>query len=164
MQFDAPIVAPSESVRPEWIDHNGHLNMAYYNVFFDHGIDHLFEQIGCGPAYVKNRGMGTFTVAAQVRYLRELKVHSSVSVATRLLEHDDKRLRFFQELHHEDGWLSATSEVLILHIDMSGPKATPFPPDILERIIALHAAHAGLPVPEAAGQGITLKPRPKDAP
>ena len=28
----------------------------------------------------------------------------------------------FQELYHEDGWISATGEGLTLHVDLTGPK------------------------------------------
>ena len=33
--LQAPLVCPREVVREDWIDYNGHLNMAYYNVIFD---------------------------------------------------------------------------------------------------------------------------------
>lgn len=158
MHFDAPLTAPAEAVRPEWIDYNGHLNMAYYNVLFDHAVDHAFQLLGCGPDYVKERGMSFFTVEAHVCYLRELKAGDITRVQLQLLGHDAKRVRLYQELFHEDGWLSATSESLLLHIDMSGPKAAPFPPDILAAVEALAAAQAALPAPERAGRSISLAP------
>ena len=33
------IICPEEIVKDEWIDYNGHLNMAFYNVLFDKGVD-----------------------------------------------------------------------------------------------------------------------------
>ena len=33
--FFAPFVSSVMRVEPQWIDYNGHLNMAYYNVLFD---------------------------------------------------------------------------------------------------------------------------------
>ena len=36
-----PSMCPAETVIPDWIDYNGHLNMAYYNVIFDHAVDHV---------------------------------------------------------------------------------------------------------------------------
>ena len=32
--FFAPFVSSRMKVEPAWIDYNGHLNMAYYNVLF----------------------------------------------------------------------------------------------------------------------------------
>ena len=54
-----------------------------------------------------------------------------------LLGADDKRMHTFEELRHAtEGWLSATSENMTLHIDMAARKVAPFPPDIAERLRA----------------------------
>ena len=78
-----------------------------------------------------------------VCYVRELHLGDRVTVTFQLLDHDDKRLRAYQEIRHVDGWLAATSESLSLHVDMSGPKVAPFPPDVMARVEAMRAAHAG---------------------
>ncbi|HWP26351.1 MAG TPA: thioesterase family protein, partial [Xanthobacteraceae bacterium] len=57
----APFVSSVMRVEPAWIDYNGHLNMAYYNVLFDRAVDELFELIGCGADYVKQRRLSFFT-------------------------------------------------------------------------------------------------------
>ena len=36
--FFAPFVSSIMTVEPAWIDYNGHLNMAYYNVLFDRAV------------------------------------------------------------------------------------------------------------------------------
>ena len=36
---DAPFRSSVTLVRPEWIDYNGHMNMAYYGVLFDEAAD-----------------------------------------------------------------------------------------------------------------------------
>ena len=69
--FFAPFVSSVMTVEPAWIDYNGHLNMAYYNVLFDRAVDEVFELLGCGAEYVK-KGFSTFTAEVHVRYLREL--------------------------------------------------------------------------------------------
>ena len=51
--FFAPFVSSIMRVQPQWIDYNGHLNMAYYNVLFDRAVDEVFELLGCGVDYVK---------------------------------------------------------------------------------------------------------------
>ena len=40
-------------IEPQWIDYNGHLNMAYYNVMFDRAIDEFWLELGIGPVYKK---------------------------------------------------------------------------------------------------------------
>jgi acyl-CoA thioester hydrolase len=157
MLFDNPFFAPPEEVRQEWIDFNGHLNMAYYNVLFDHAVDHLFAKLGCGPEYGEQRKLSFFTAEAHVRYVRELHAGDMTRCSLQLVNHDGKRLHLYQELFHTDGWLSATSETLLLHIDMSVRKVATIPDDIREKIDALAAAHQSLPQPATIGRGIALK-------
>ena len=44
--FFAPFVSSLMRVEPGWIDYNGHLNMAYYNVMMDRAIDEMWLQLG----------------------------------------------------------------------------------------------------------------------
>src|SRR6202521_2436362 len=71
--FFAPFVSSVMRVEDHWIDYNGHLNMAYYNVLSDRAVDEAYELIGIGPAYAKRRRGSTFSAEVHVRYLRELK-------------------------------------------------------------------------------------------
>ena len=74
-----------------------------------------------------------------------------------LLDFDAKRMHYFEELFHADeGWLSATSENMVLHVDMTAKKTAPFPDFIAARLAKMKAAHAQLPVPEGAGRRIAM--------
>lgn len=159
MEKAAPFVSQVLSVEKEWIDYNGHMNMAYYNVLFDRCADEAFEIMGMGPAYAGKRRLTVYTAEIHVCYVRELHLGDRVTCTFQLLDHDEKRLRFYQELHHSDGWLSATAETLTLHIDMAGPRVAPFPPDIREKVEQMAASHAGLPMPERAGRSIAIARR-----
>jgi len=155
--FFAPFVSSVMRVEPGWIDYNGHLNMAYYNVLFDRAVDEIYELIGCGAAYVETSGHSCFTAEAHVRYLRELHAGDAVRVTFQLLDYDLKRLHYFEQLFHaEEGWLSATSENMALHVDMAAQKTVPFPDFIAANLAHLKAAHAGLPVPEGAGRRVAM--------
>lgn len=158
--FFAPFVSSTMRVEPAWIDYNGHLNMAYYNLLIDRAVDEAFELVGLGPDYVKHRNASYFTAEAHVRYLRELTAGVQVRSTILLLNYDAKRIHFFAELHHaNEGWVSATSEQLALHVDMRTRRVTPWPDDVLERLAAMKAAHAAVPAPEAVGRPIGM-PRP----
>lgn len=157
--MNAPFVSSPMTVDPAWIDYNGHMNMAYYNVLFDRCADEAFDALGMGPAYTRDRKLSAFTAEIHVRYMRELHAESSVIVSLRHLTHDAKRLHAYQEIRHADGWLSATAEVLWLHVDMSGPRVAPFPPDVLAMIEAMAAAHATLPPPIGLGKPIGISAR-----
>src|SRR4051794_16454311 len=131
----APFLASVMQVEPQWIDYNGHLNMAYYNVLFDRAIDELWLELGIGPAHMEQRRGSTFSAECHVRYLREIHRDDPVQIAVLLLAADEKRLHTFEELRHAtEGWLSATSENIHLHVDISARKTAPFPPDIQGRI------------------------------
>jgi acyl-CoA thioester hydrolase len=147
-------------IEPQWIDYNGHLNMAYYNVMFDRAIDELWLQLGIGPVYMKARHGSTFTAECHVRYLREIHLGDPVQVSILLVDADEKRLHTFEELRHAgEGWLSATSENMSIHIDMNERRTAPFPPDIRARIDAVVKAHAAVPRPEGIGRKIAMPSR-----
>jgi len=143
------------TVKPEWIDFNGHLNMAYYNVLFDLCADEIYNDLGFGPDYQKT-GRTTYTAEFHLCYVRELHVNDPVTVTLQLLDFDEKRFHTYQEIWHEDGWLAATGEAMALHVDQSGPRVAPMPPEILARMKALHASHQSLPRPERAGRSIGI--------
>jgi acyl-CoA thioester hydrolase len=155
--FFAPFVSSVMRVEPAWIDYNGHLNMAYYNVLFDRAVDEVFELLGCGADYVKKRQLSFFTAEVHIRYLRELRAGDPVRVTFQLLNFDNKRLHCFEQLFHaEEGWVSATSENMSLHVDLAAKKTAPFPPEVARRLTQMKKAHAMLPRPEAAGRSIAM--------
>ena len=155
--FFAPFVSSLMRVEADWIDYNGHLNMAYYNVLFDRAVDEAFELIGCGLDYVKTRRHSCYTAEVHVRYLRELHAGDPVRVTFQLLDYDAKRMHYFEQLFHSsDGWVSATSENMSLHVDMVAGKTAPFPDDVARGLARMQAAHANLPRPEAAGRRIAM--------
>jgi acyl-CoA thioester hydrolase len=80
-----------------------------------------------------------------------------VRVTFQLLDFDNKRLHYFEQLFHaEEGWVSATSENMSLHVDMGAKKTTAFPAEIARCLAKMKAAHAMLPLPEAAGRRIAM--------
>jgi acyl-CoA thioester hydrolase len=131
--------------------------MAYYNVMFDRAIDEMWLQLGMGPGYVKERQGSSFTAECHVRYLREIHLGDPVQVSILLVGADEKRLHTFEQLRHaSEGWLSATSENMTIHIDMSARRTAPFPPDIAARIAAVAKAHAAVRRPDGIGRKIAM--------
>jgi acyl-CoA thioester hydrolase len=156
----APYLASVMQIEPQWIDYNGHLNMAYYNVMFDRAIDELWLNLGIGPGYMRERHGSTFTAECHVRYLREIHLGEPVQVSILLVAADEKRLHTFEELRHAtEGWLSATSENMTIHIDMTTRKTAPFPPDIRARIEAVAKAHSTAAHPDGIGRKISMPSR-----
>jgi acyl-CoA thioester hydrolase len=153
----APFVSSIMRIEPPWIDYNGHLNVAYYNVLFDRAVDEVYELIGLGPAYLERHKHSTMVVEAHVRYLRELKLDDPVRVTVRLLDYDAKRMHLFEELKHATaGWVSATSENMTLSVDMTTKKVAPFHDSVLRLLARMKAAHAVLPRPDGAGRSVGM--------
>ena len=100
MGYPAPFVGRLLKVEDQWVDYNGHFNMAYYNVLFDRAVDEAFELLGCGLDYVRTRKHSCFTAEVHVRYLRELPAGDPVRVTFQLLDFDSKRLHYFEQLFH----------------------------------------------------------------
>jgi acyl-CoA thioester hydrolase len=157
MAYPAPFVSSVRQIEPQWIDYNGHFNMAYYNVLFDQAGDETFDAIGLGAAYVKKTNCSFFTLVAHVTYLRELHQGDTVRIETQFLDYDSKRIHYFEQMRHAtDGWIAGTSELIVIHVDMNIRKSAPFPPDVLANIKTMHAAHASLPIPAQVGHKIGI--------
>jgi acyl-CoA thioester hydrolase len=157
MVFDAPFRSKLHKVENQWIDYNGHFNMAYYNVLFDRAGDEVFELLGLGPDYVKSAHCSFFTLEAHVTYLRELHAGDEIYMTTQFLDFDSKRVHYAQQMHHgTENWLSCITENMVMHVDMQAKKSAPFPADIIEKIAAARKAHMGIPVPPQVGHRIGI--------
>ncbi len=76
----------------------------------------------------RTRKHSCFTAEVHVRYLRELHAGDPVRVTFQLLDYDAKRMHYFEQLFHaSEGWMSATSENMSLHVDMAAKKTAPVP-------------------------------------
>jgi hypothetical protein len=51
METRAPLLPHNDTVRSEWIDFNGHMNVAYYVLAFDRATDRLLKHLGLGEEY-----------------------------------------------------------------------------------------------------------------
>jgi len=156
--FFAPFVSAAMRVEPQWIDYNGHLNVAYYVLLFDRAVDECYALLGIGEEYARARNATLFVAEAHIGYRREIKPTDSVRVTLQLLDFDDKRLHYCMEMRHaHEGWLAATCESLSLHVDMGSRRVSAFPDDILGNLALMKAAHSRLARPEYAGRRIAMR-------
>jgi len=160
MSVPAPFDRYRGEVLPEWIDYNGHMNLAYYTVLFDGATDALFDELGLGLDYRQTRKLGTFVAETHNLYERELLVGARVRVATQILGLDQKRLHLGHAMYALDGGhRAATQELMFLHVDLVERRVSPFPDDLYRRIAEAAAAHADLPRPCWIGRRIALPQR-----
>ena len=155
-----PVIEYQDTVRPEWIDSNGHMNLAYYVVVFDLATDALYRRLDIGDAYRKRSGNSCFTAETHTLYEREVHLGDTLLVRTWLLGADTKRLHYLHEMFQVDsGERSAVQELMALHIDMGIRRVAAFPP---EQYAALQQAvrdYAPATPPTGAGRRIALPKR-----
>jgi acyl-CoA thioester hydrolase len=157
MGFPTPFDRYKGEVLPEWIDANGHMNLAYYIVLFDYATDMLFDEIGIGSWYKDTTNHGTFVVETHNLYERELLVGEKVRIATQILGSDSKRLHLAHEMFSlEGGQRAATQELMYLHIDLTARRVVPWLPEARGRVDAAARAHARFARPDWAGRRIAM--------
>ena len=155
----APLSLYNDVVHPEWIDYNKHMNEGYYAVAFCNATDHFLDYIGIGADYHRRTQCTIYTVETHINYLRELKEAAPLRFTTQLLGFDAKRVHVFHHLYHaEEGFLAATFEAMMLHVDQRVVRTAPMPKEVLAELEEIYEAHHSiLPLPKQAGRRIGLK-------
>jgi acyl-CoA thioester hydrolase len=144
-----------ERVRAEWIDYNGHMNVAWYVAAFDMAGESFLEQVGLGPTYRREADASVFSVESHVTYQREVHEGDILEFRTKLIGFDAKRVHYIQSMYRlADGALSATAEWVVLHVDMKTRRTAPIPDAIQAGLSDLQHRQRDLPVPAEAGKAI----------
>jgi carnitine 3-dehydrogenase len=158
----APIAAPlclhTPSVRPEWVDYNGHMSESCYLLVFGDNSDAYFRMIGIDESYRDQGGHSFYTVETHIHNIREVAEGEPLRLTLQLVDADDKRMHIFHSMHHGTGGdLLATAEQMLVHVDMAQGRSAPMPADLLTRVQAVAAAHANLPVPPQVGKPMGIR-------
>lgn len=158
----APLRLHRTVVLPEWLDYNGHMNIAYYVLTFDHATDALVDYLGMDQAYREQRRCSTFVVETHVNFQRELLAGAPIYITTQLLGFDSKRIHYFHRmLHSDEEFLAATTELILIHVDLNQRRSAPMPLAVLDRLGALMTQHLQLPRPPQAGRVIGVRSKPR---
>ena len=158
MAIDAPYRGATAVVLPEWIDYNGHMNVAFYLYAFDQATETFCRELGCDAAYVQGRRGMVFTLETHLTYDREVKLGDPLRITTQILDWDAKRVHFFHCMYHaEDGFLASTNDQIMLNVGFESRRSEPWPDDVRARIEDIGDAHKKLPWPEKAGRRVMLK-------
>lgn len=139
-------------VLDEWIDVNDHMNVAYYVLAFDRGVDDLWATFGITDEYIATKRCSTFAVESHVTWQRELLRGAPYIVTSVLLAYDAKRIHQFMRMYHaEVGFLAATAEWMNLHVDLEQRRVTPWPAPVLANIRAFGESQGAATQPPEAG-------------
>ena len=147
----------SQTVLPEWIDHNGHMNVAYYVLAFDLATDEFYEGLNIGLTH-QETGYSVFTLGMNVDYMQELFEGDPIRVETQLVDWDHKRVHYIHLMYHaEKGYLAATNECLGMHVGYESRKSEPFPQAVQARLDEVLKVHQLLERPSQVGRKLGIR-------
>jgi acyl-CoA thioester hydrolase len=160
--FDAVLIRTrTRRVPADWIDYNGHMNVAYYTMAFDQALDEVLEPLGIGETLVREHRMGPMALQTQVHYLGELLEEAAFACDFLLLDADPKRIHMFLTMiNMETGAPAATYENLSMNVDLEARRSAPYPDWAQRRIERLRAAHSGLTRPVQVGNPLGIRRKP----
>ena len=155
----SPYRTKNQTVLRDWIDYNGHMNVAYYTLAFDKALDFFFEDVlDIGPSFVEKHKEGPFALKASYNYFSELLEGESFFVDISILEFDAKRVHVFGEMKKDRSLeLSAVFETVLMNMDLSARKVKPYPDRVLELFKLFKLSLTQDKIPMEIGKKITLK-------
>jgi acyl-CoA thioester hydrolase len=160
---DLPVPAPlrlhGTTVPPAWVDYNGHMSESCYLLAFGDNADVFFRFLGIDEDY-RAGGHSLYTVETRLHHHREAGEGDPLTMTLRLLDHDDKRVHVFHEMHHgASGELLASAEQMLVHVDMAAQRSSPLPEELQHRLAVILDSHRTLPVPTAVGRPMGIRRR-----
>lgn len=155
----SPLALYSATVLPEWVDYNGHMTEAAYLTAFGWASDALFRYIGDDEAY-RASGLSFYTVETHINYFQECSSGDPLSFTTQLLGLDEKRMHIFHAMYHgHSGELLATTEQMLLHVDMKASRACPIRTDVYQALQAIMSIHSTMETPRQVGRQMAVRKR-----
>ena len=157
--LSSPYKTRNQKVLPEWIDYNGHMNVAYYTLAFDKALDFFFEDVlGIGPSFVEKNKEGPFALKASYNYFSELLEKEIFFVDISILDFDSKRVHLFGEMRKDKSLeLSAVFETVLMNMDLSARTVKQYPDRVLELLSIFKSSLVVDNIPIEIGKRITLK-------
>ena len=144
-------------VKPEWIDINGHMNVAYYVLAFDLAVDSLWSHFGITEEHIATTSGSTFAVESHITYKRELCVDEPYRVSAQILAYDAKRVHQFQRMYHaEENYLAATAEWMNLYVDLDTRRVANWPEKILANFADFVRTQGDATVPFEVGKQMRI--------
>jgi YbgC/YbaW family acyl-CoA thioester hydrolase len=152
-----PLRLVQGTVRPEWIDEYGHLNMAHYLTICDEANWAFWNWVNAPRQTLESRAGHEYVIVENhVIYRAELVEGARFAIETQLTDLDDKRYILFHRVRDGEGELVATNEVKCLGFDLRSRRPESFGAEVAQRLATVRSGHAVLGRPEQSGAGIAL--------
>ena len=146
------------TVKPKWIDINGHMNVAYYVRAFDLAIDIHWAELGITGDYIENEQCSTFSVECHITYQNEMKVDEKYRIISNILAYDEKRIHLFQTMYKKGSKETiATAEWMNLHVNLRTRKVCGWPKTVLDNLRKVSHSQKERNWPSEAGKRMSIK-------
>ena len=132
------------TLKPDWIDYNGHLRDAYYVVAMSLAVDEVMDHLGLDAHYRERTRCTLYTLELHIHYLHEIKETDELRVATSVLDYDAKRIHAACDFRcpRIDG-PAASADLMLMHVHQGEkPAGAPFPAEVAARLESLKVSPA----------------------
>ncbi|MFJ7975976.1 thioesterase family protein [Peribacillus sp. JNUCC 23] len=144
-------------VRKDWIDYNGHMTDAAYAIVFSMAVDRLMIVLGINADFRNQYHYSIYTLETHLLFIKEAHEGQGLRVTIHLLDHDAKRLHVFFVMENDQGDRLATSEQMLMGMDMTEGRPAPFPASIKTRVENMANDYQSHPMPNEAGRKIGIR-------
>ena len=133
-KLSLPIKVSKGTVKEDWIDYNGHMNMAYYVQCFEESSDFLLEHMDLGYRYAIEEQKGVFVIKCEINYRKEIDLHKNFIISLEELVCKGKKLIVGLKMSNENNETIAEYKILNLNVDLETKKSSNFSPKIIAQL------------------------------
>ena len=157
--YKTPIILSEKTVLRDWIDYNGHMNVAFYTLVFDNSLDEFLENtLGIGETHASHNQQGPFVLQAHYHYLNEMSLDEKFNVRLLVVDCDEKRMHLCLDIFSvKQKQIIAVSETVLINVNLAIRKTEKYPTWALKRLEDLKNTHAHSNFPSVLGKPIGLK-------
>ena len=121
-----PTTVSQGTVKDDWIDYNGHMNMAYYVQCFEETSDFLLEHMNLGYRYAIEEQKGVFVIKCEINYRKEIKLNEDFIISLEDLICKGKKLTVGLKMLNVGSETIADYQILNLNVDLQTKNSVPF--------------------------------------
>ena len=129
-----PLIVSEGAVHDDWIDYNGHMNMAYYVQCFEETSDFLLEHLDLGYRYALDEQKGVFVIKCEINYRKEINLHEDFVISLQELICKGKKLIVGLKMMNKESETIADYRILNLNVDLQSKKSIPFSQEVVGQL------------------------------
>ena len=133
-KLSLPIKVSRGEVKEDWIDYNGHMNMAYYVQCFEESSDFLLEHMDLGYRYAIEEQKGVFVIKCEINYRKEINLDENFIISLEELVCKGKKLIVGLKMLNENNETIADYKILNLNVDLETKKSSTFSTKIIAQL------------------------------